>query len=386
MNYMNASVSDRFNTHPDHAKEISLKIMNSSTGQQSPYSVLDVPTDVTASQLKEIWHKKIHPHHPDRGGQRKIFNHFQAAFLSITEDVKQRVLNGATKMSHAEFRTKVRSMNPSGASTPRTKEDVMRDRYTVNRELDDIKPVFTGGFNNNAFQRLWMEENRTHVRASNQNTVPVSRKASKLRYTHVAGDVSETNARHVSLNRAFTGAKNPKKVDSVTIKRLKSHKNITKEDKLSTADAHNGIAEYRSMQLGRNTERLNTDLNYQLQQTGNSAVDVLEDQIETWILPPKTDLAIVPRPLPNITHRGSTNRGSMHRNGPTITYASLYPSVPPPTSTSDSALTNSLLIALIQQRENQIKKHADRKLKKCKKKLKKQRKMIKRLKTRNHAV
>lgn len=321
----------------------------------SPYEILGVSKDVTAGQLKQLWHKQIYQHHPDNGGRKELFLHLQTAFLSVVEDLKQAVSKEAVgrKMSTAEFRQKVSTMNPKDIS--RTKEDIMRERYTVNKELDDIQPIFEAGFNNNAFQRLWLEKNPAVKQPT--TTPPISRVSSKLKYTSVGG--KNYSSEHASYEKAFSGGTNPKKVDPRVIRKLQAQKNITKVDKMSIGDAQGKIADYRSTKFKRNKERMNTDLSYQLRQTDLSTIP--EPIVSTWsMLPPGAELAMIPGMSMQISPR-ATHEEKREKN-----------------------VRDELVIALI-NREAQLRKKNAKKLKKYKKKLKRQQQMIAELRRRyNH--
>lgn len=174
----------------------------------NPYQILGIPNDATLEMVKDAYRQLATKHHPDKGGNQETFKIIKLSFKMIVDNIKKGIQipkNGSS--THIDMKEASQNLQTSKHPTPheffgqktpidpnnqfdaktfnqkfvrnltednncllnqnmedyretRTKNQLLTEQETVNNELSNIKPIFTGKeFNNNVFNRLFEQLN-----------------------------------------------------------------------------------------------------------------------------------------------------------------------------------------------------------------------------------
>lgn len=207
-----------------------------------PWKVLQVPRDATLTQVKSAYREIARIYHPDKGGNSEMFRILTNAYKAIVRQLEP-ITSAQANASREPLENPRRGSNLAGGFTldkfnqnflqqkrnevdftygvdpghykARNLQDYRRERESVTNELDQMKPIFTGGmgFNPTVFNQMFTqlkqkEENRRKQEGTlTKYTEPVAMVSNQISFSnlnpHANQNLSRTDISTGDLQQNF---------------------------------------------------------------------------------------------------------------------------------------------------------------------------------------
>ena len=277
----------------------------------SPYQILGISEDSTIEQVKEQYRQLARVQHPDKGGNAEMFKITKIAFKMIIESLKKGVpIQKQTSTTFVEMRDASQKFLPIQKQaepheflgtdpnidanrhfdrenfnqkfiqnrqqkedyllTPsdtdyrenRTKDQLLTEQASIDSELGQIKPMFSGkDFNNNAFQRMFQQINGTPETANKsmqpyeepQALVSGMQPFTEIDDEHKVKQTDKLSSLGFSgYEDGFRGGKHPDQIDRTLLNSFASQPDITNANAIEEGYHSNmtkKLSDYNSLQL-----------------------------------------------------------------------------------------------------------------------------------------
>lgn len=276
----------------------------------NPYQILGIPTNSTIDAVKEAYRQLATKHHPDKGGNPETFKIVKLAFKMIVDNIKKGIqIPQNSSSTYTEMKEASQNYQPTKYQSPqeffgrdqpidpnrefdrntfnqkfmqnvkndddyvlskttedyrekRTKEQLLAEQQSVDNDLSNIKPIFSGkDFNRNVFNRLFEQVNGAPGEKKDLQIYeePMALTSGMQPYTEIDSGQKVKQTDKLSslgfgdISEVF-GQKAPNQFDHEMISKLATQPDITDVSTLEP-DYHNKIKQ-------RLNEYQNTQMNF----------------------------------------------------------------------------------------------------------------------------